>query len=152
MQKSLEVCHMVLPEDMAESSLIFCHTRMAWCREECNAELEIVPCLLQKLRSIGSYSQISFSHRQNAYRVQYMEEGDFFVFWFGEDALKPHHTQPPQCRIPYCYVTPREDAPGKMTNIELEVQMAATVVSIVRSSQASPSELCRGLQASDTRF
>lgn len=75
-----------------------------------------------------------------------MEEGDFFVFWFGEDALKPHHTQPPQCRIPYCYVTPREDAPGKMTNIELEVQMAATVVSIVRSSQASPSEPCRGLQ------
>lgn len=67
----------------------------------------------------------------------------------GEGALKSYYTQPLQCRIPYYYVAPREDAPGKMTNTELEVQMAAIVDSMVGSSQASLRSLagaCKPLQ------
>lgn len=87
---------------------------------------------------MGSYSQISLSHCQNAYSVQYMEEGDFFVLLLREDALKFHYTQPLQCRIPCYYVVPREDVPRKMTNAKVEVKMAATVDSMVGFSQASP--------------
>lgn len=81
----------------------------------------MVPCLLSKLGSIGSYSQISLSHCQNAYLVQYMEEGDYFLLLLGAGALKFYHTQPLQGRIPYYYVAHREDAPVKMTNTEFEV-------------------------------
>lgn len=106
-------------------------------------------CLLLKLGSIGTYSQISLSHDQNAYIVQDMEEGDFLVLLFEKDTLKSHYTQLFQCRIPYYYVAHREDAPGKMQNIELQIQMAGTVV---RSPQVSPSLPCSGLQASTRRF
>lgn len=117
--------------------------------EECNVELEVVQYLLLKLGSIGTYSQISLNHYQNACTVQDMEEGDFLVLLFEKDTLKSHYTQLFQCRIPYYYVAHREDAPGKMQNIELQIQMAGTVV---RSPQVSPSLPCRGLQASTRRF
>lgn len=80
----------MLPEDKAQSSLIFWHTHMSWCREECNAELEVAPWLLLKLGSTGTYFKISLSHDQNAYIVQYVEEGDFLVLLSGKDSLKSH--------------------------------------------------------------
>lgn len=45
--------------------------------------------------------------------VQYMEEGGFCVLLLGEGALTSPHTQPLQCRNPYDYVAPREEAPEK---------------------------------------
>ena len=50
------------------------------------------------------------------------------------------------------YVDLREDAPGKIADIKLEVQMAATVGNMVGSSEVSPMQPCRGLQASTTKF
>lgn len=43
--------------------------------------------MLLKLGSIGTYSQISLSHDQNAYIVHYMEEGEFLVLLLGKDTL-----------------------------------------------------------------
>lgn len=146
MQKSLEVCHVMLPEDTAQRSL------MSWFREECNAKFEAVQKLLLKLGPTGTSSQISLTHDQNAYIVQYMEKGNFLVLLFGKNTLKFNYTQLFQCWIPYCYIAPREDVPGKMRNIEFQIQVAATVASVVGSSQVSPPQPCRGLQASTTRF
>lgn len=144
MQKSLEVWHMMLPEDK-HRAVSFSRTHVSWCREEFNAELEVVQWLFLKLGSIWTYSQISPSHDQNAYIVEYMEEGDFLVLLCGKDTLKSHYTQLFQCRISYYYVAPRVDAPGKMWNNELQIQMAATMDSMVRLSEVSPPQPCNPL-------
>lgn len=123
----------------------FSRTHVSWCREEFNAELEVVQWLFLKLGSIWTYSQISPSHDKNVYIVEYMEEGDFLVLLCGKDTLKSHYTQLFQCRISYYYVAPRVDAPGKMWNNELQIQMAATMDSMVRLSEVSPPQPCNPL-------
>lgn len=134
MQKSLEVCYMMLPEDTAQSNLIFCHTHVLMQRGiQCRVWSSAV--IAFEIRIYWTYCQISLSHDQNAYIVQYMKEGDFLVPLFWKDTLKSHYTQLFQCWIPYYYAAPREDAPGKRWNTELQFQMATTVDSMVFSSQ-----------------